>query len=78
MEKYKIGTVPADEFIDHAEGAIASPDTTQKWTEDITLFEKTKVSHNVYIFKFKFPSGFKMVLEPGQHISLITSTPDGK
>jgi cytochrome b involved in lipid metabolism len=28
MEEWKIGKVPADEMIDHAEGAIASPDTT--------------------------------------------------
>jgi cytochrome-b5 reductase len=38
MEKFKIGKVPADELID--EGVVVQADTTPKWTQDVTLFEK--------------------------------------
>jgi cytochrome b involved in lipid metabolism len=40
MEEWKIGKVPQDEFIDHTEGVFATSDTTQKWTEEVILYEK--------------------------------------
>jgi len=51
--------------IDHEDGVTVSPDSTQKWTRDVTLSAKKKVTHNSYVFTFRFNDGFKMILEPG-------------
>ena len=37
----------------------------------LVLAEKVKVSHNVYIFKFKLPEGLTLGVPLGSHVRLI-------
>ena len=77
MLKYHIGDIAKQ---DEQEEGVASSEGSgkDKWTQSAELTKKKQVSHNSYIFTFKFKDPFfNLDLKPGQHISFLANI-DGK
>lgn len=69
LDKYKIGNVPKDEFLDPSE--MATQDLEPKWDQQAVLTKKVEVSKDSAIFTFKFKETFELDLKPGQHITFV-------
>jgi len=75
MLEYYVGEVDRSDILDEEDSVPT--DTTKKWLHAAKLTKKVKMSHNSYIFTYKFKEEFNLDLIPGQHISFVADI-DGK
>ena len=69
LQKYKIGNVSKEDFVDPSE--TVTVDAEPKWNHEAVLTKKVQVSKDSAIYTFKFKETFELDLKPGQHITFI-------